>query len=103
MLCHKAQRDVVVSRLIYQLITRILMNFYKFGTEGNPIQELTHGVTVSNKWMDQMIAGDPQKREIWAKLIQRRVEIGYPYIFFTDTVNSDTVDVYKDKKIKDYS
>ncbi len=74
--------------------------FLQIGTEGNPIQELTHGVTVSNKWMDQMIAGDPQKREIWAKLIQRRVEIGYPYIFFTDTVNSDTVDVYKDKKLK---
>lgn len=74
--------------------------FLQIGTEGNPIQELTHGVTVSNKWMEEMIAGDPQKREVWAKLIQRRVEIGYPYIFFTDTVNEDTVDVYKDKKLK---
>src|SRR5690606_4537977 len=35
-----------------------------------------------------------------AKVIQRRVEIGYPYIFFTDTVNKNTVDVYKDKGLK---
>lgn len=74
--------------------------FLKIGTEGDPIQELTHGVTVSDAWMDEMVAGDSDKRALWAKLIQRRVEIGYPYIFFTDTVNNQTVDVYKDKNIK---
>lgn len=74
--------------------------FLQIGTEGNPIQELTHGVTVTDKWMEEMIAGDSEKRAIWAKVIQRRVEIGYPYIFFTDTVNRNTVDVYKDKKLK---
>lgn len=73
--------------------------FLKIGTEGDPIQELTHGVTVSDKWMKEMIAGDTEKRALWAKVIQRRVEIGYPYIFFTDTVNNQTVDVYKDKKL----
>lgn len=73
--------------------------FLEIGTEGDPIQELTHGVTVTDQWMSDMIAGDEEKRRIWAKLIQRRVEIGYPYIFFTDTVNENTVDVYKDKKI----
>ena len=74
--------------------------FLNIGTEGDPIQELTHGVTVSNAWMDSMIEGDSDKRALWAKLIQRRVEIGYPYIFFTDTVNDNTVDVYKDKNLK---
>ena len=74
--------------------------FLQIGTEGNPIQELTHGVTVTNKWMEEMIAGDSDKRAIWAKVIQRRVEIGYPYIFFTDTVNNNTVDVYKDKNLR---
>lgn len=74
--------------------------FLKIGTEGDPIQELTHGVTVSDAWMDEMVAGDSEKRALWAKLIQRRVEIGYPYIFFTDTVNNQTVDVYKDKNLK---
>src|SRR5690606_1333822 len=71
--------------------------FLKIGTEGDPIQELTHGVTVTDDWMKEMIAGDSDKRAIWAKVIQRRVEIGYPYIFFTDTVNNNAVDVYRDK------
>lgn len=71
--------------------------FLKIGTEGDPIQELTHGVTVTDAWMKEMIAGDAEKRALWAKVIQRRVEIGYPYIFFKDTVNNGTVDVYKDK------
>ena len=44
-----------------------------------------------------MIAGDQDKRAIWAKVIQRRGEIGYPYIMFHDTMNNGTVDVYKDK------
>lgn len=70
--------------------------FLDIGTEGNPIQELTHGVVVSDEWLKAMVAGDSEKRKIWAKVIQRRVEIGYPYIFFKDTVNNETVDVYKD-------
>jgi ribonucleoside-diphosphate reductase alpha chain len=74
--------------------------FLKIGTEGDPIQELTHGVTVKDKWMKEMIAGDVEKRALWAKVIQRRVEIGYPYILFEDTVNKNTVDVYKDKELK---
>jgi len=73
--------------------------FLDIGTEGNPIQELTHAVTVTDRWMSEMVAGDPEKRRIWAKVIQRRVEMGYPYIFFTDNVNNGTVDVYKDKEL----
>ena len=74
-----------------------IQEFLNIGTEGDPIQDLTHGVTVTDEWMNSMIAGDSDKRAIWAKVIQRRVEMGYPYIFFKDTVNNNTVDVYKDK------
>ena len=71
--------------------------FLEIGTEGNPIQELTHGVTVSDQWMEKMIAGDKEKRSLWAKVLQRRGEIGYPYILFSDNANNGTVDAYKDK------
>ena len=71
--------------------------FLDIGTEGNPIQELTHGVTVSDAWMQEMIDGDVPKREIWAKVIQRRGEIGYPYIFFNDKANNGAPEVYRDK------
>ncbi len=74
--------------------------FLDIGTEGNPIQELTHGVTVSDAWMEDMIAGDQEKRNIWAKVIQRRGEIGYPYIFFNDRANQGAPEVYKEKDLK---
>ncbi len=76
------------------------LEFLDIGTEGNPIQEMTYGVTVSDKFMREMEAGDSKKRALWAKVIQRRNQIGYPYIFFTDNVNNNTVDVYKDKNLK---
>jgi len=70
--------------------------FLEIGTEGNPIQELTHGVTVTNQWMEEMVAGDEKKRSIWAKVLQRRGEMGYPYIFFKDNANNGAADVFKD-------
>lgn len=77
-----------------------VQEFLEIGMEGNPIQKLTHGVTVGNDWLEAMIAGDEAKRAIWAKVIQRRGQMGYPYILFTDNANDNTVDVYKDKELK---
>ncbi|MHA7944556.1 ribonucleoside-diphosphate reductase subunit alpha [Formosa sp. 3Alg 14/1] len=74
-----------------------IMEFLEIGSEGNAIQELTHGVTVTNAWMQSMIDGDVEKRTVWAKVLQSRGEMGYPYIFFTDNANEGSVDVYKDK------
>lgn len=73
--------------------------FLEIGVEGNDIQDVNHAVTVTDNWMKEMIAGDQKKREIWAKVLQRRVEMGYPYIFFTDTVNENKPAWYKDYPI----
>ncbi len=80
-----------------------IMEFLEIGTEGNPIQELTHGVTVTDKWMRDMIDGDRDKRTIWAKVLQSRGEMGYPYIFFTDNANKNAADVYRDKNMPIYA
>lgn len=80
-----------------------IMEFLEIGTEGNPIQELTHGVTVTNQWMEEMVTGDDAKRSIWAKVLQRRGEMGYPYIFFKDNANNGAADVYKDKDLPIYA
>ena len=80
-----------------------IMEFLEIGSEGNPIQELTHGVTVTNNWMQAMIDGDNEKRTVWAKVLQSRGEMGYPYIFFTDNANNNAADVYKDKKLPIYA
>lgn len=80
-----------------------IMEFLEIGTEGASIQDLTHAVTVTDKFMEEMIAGDTEKRAAWAKVIQRRGEIGYPYIMFHDTMNKNTVDVYREKGAKIYN
>lgn len=73
--------------------------FLEIGVEGNDIQDINHGVTVTDDWLKDMISGDAWKRRVWAKVLQRRVEMGYPYIFFTDTVNKNKADWYKDHPI----
>jgi ribonucleoside-diphosphate reductase alpha chain len=75
-----------------------ILEFLEIGTEGNEIQKMTYAVTVTDQWLEQMQKGDDEKRAIWAKVLQRRGEIGYPYILFTDTANKGTVDVYKEEK-----
>ena len=74
--------------------------FLNIGKEGHLIQESTYWIIVGDEWLRSMIDGDQEKRKIWAKIIQRRTEIGYPYILFSDTINNNTVDVYKDKKMR---
>ena len=80
-----------------------IKEFLEIGTEGNPIQELTHGVTVSDKWMEEMRDGDVEKRSVWAKVLQSRSEIGYPYILFRDNANNKAADVYQDKNMEIYA
>lgn len=77
-----------------------IMEFLEIGSEGNPIQNMTHAVTAGDEWLQSMVDGDEEKRKIWAKIIQRRGEIGYPYILFTGNANNHKPDVYKDKDMK---
>ncbi len=63
---------------------------------GHPIQNLFYAVCVPDYWMQDMIDGDMKKREIWAKVIESRQQKGLPYIFFTDNVNRNKPQVYKD-------
>lgn len=74
--------------------------FLQIRSEGHSIQNMSIGVTVTDKFMKEMIDGDKEKRKIWAKVIQKRFETGYPYIMFVDTANKNAPKVYKDKKLK---
>ncbi len=66
---------------------------------GHPIQNLFNGVCVPDYWMQDMIDGDMKKREIWAKVLASRQQKGLPYIFFTDNVNRNKPQVYKDSNL----
>jgi len=76
--------------------------FLQIGSEGSPIQNLQFGVCISDQWMQEMEAGDKDKRKVWAKVIESRINKGFPYLFFTDNANNNAPEVYKDlgKKVQ---
>lgn len=67
-------------------------------TEGDPIQSIYYGVIVGDDWFQDMIDGDAEKREKWAKIIETRINIGVPYIIFRGNMNRGKPQVYKDKE-----
>jgi len=71
-----------------------IMEFLDIGSEGNPIQNLQFGISITDEWLQKMKDGDSDKRKIWAKVIQKRSEFGFPYIMFKDNSNKNTP--YKD-------
>lgn len=73
-----------------------IKEFLQIKSIGNPIQNLFTGVCVPDYWMQEMIDGDDEKREIWAKVLESRQQKGLPYIFFTDNVNKNKPEVYKE-------
>jgi ribonucleoside-diphosphate reductase alpha chain len=74
-----------------------ITEFLQIRSEGHPIQDLSMGICIKDKWMEEMIAGDSSKRKIWAAVLRKRAETGFPYLFFHDTVNRNAPQVYKDK------
>jgi ribonucleoside-diphosphate reductase alpha chain len=66
---------------------------------GSPIQNLFYAVCVPDYWLNEMIEGDMDKRKIWAKVLENRQQKGLPYIFFTDNINRNKPQVYKDKNM----
>jgi ribonucleoside-diphosphate reductase alpha chain len=74
--------------------------FLEIRSEGHDIQEMSFAVTVSDEWMKEMVGGDKAKRKIWSKVVQKRFESGYPYIMFSDTVNNNAPQIYKDKGMR---
>src|SRR5690606_29663460 len=74
--------------------------FLKIKDIGHPIQNLFFGVCVPDYWMQEMVDGDMEKRAIWARVLQSRQEKGLPYIFFSDNVNRNKPQVYKDLNLR---
>lgn len=55
---------------------------------------LNHGICIDDLWMQEMIAGDQEKRLLWQEILKTRVETGEPYLFFSDNVNSQNPECY---------
>ncbi len=73
-----------------------IMEFLECREEGSHIKNLSMGVCVSDEFMRKMIDGDHDARMVWARVLRKRKESGYPYIFWTDTVNNNKPQALKD-------
>ena len=74
--------------------------FLQIRSEGHPIQDVSFAVCIGDEWMQAMIDGDQDKRDIMAKIHKKRSETGYPYIFFTDNVNKQAPEHYQEQGLK---
>lgn len=57
-------------------------------------------ITITDKWIEEMLAGDPTKRELFSLIITTRLKVGSPYIIFIDNVNRYNPKAYKQNNLK---
>ena len=72
--------------------------FLRLRSEGHPIQELSFSVSIGDNFMNSLLKGDFESVSKMQKIVKCRFETGFPYIFFKDTVNRNTVEVYRENK-----
>jgi ribonucleoside-diphosphate reductase alpha chain len=74
-----------------------LEEWLNFKTEGNDVQDIFYGVIVGDDWFEEMLNGDEEKQQKWAKILESRINVGVPYIIFRGNMNEGKPQVYKDK------
>lgn len=52
------------------------------------------GLTVTDAWIQEMIDGDEQKRELFGEILRTRMISGSPYLIFIDNVNRQNPECY---------
>jgi len=57
-------------------------------------------VTITDKWIKEMLAGDEEKKELFSLVITTRLKVGSPYILFIDNVNNNNPKAYKNNNLK---
>lgn len=74
--------------------------FLDIRSDGNPIQRLFFGVSISDAWMQAMLQGDTDKRRTWARVLQQRAATGLPYIVFTGAANRGAPEAYRERGLE---
>jgi ribonucleoside-diphosphate reductase alpha chain len=77
--------------------------FLEIRADGNPIQNLFFAVTVGDDWLRAMREGDSDKRSLWARVLERRTEVGLPYILFEGNANRGAPEAYRDQGFEIHS
>ena len=58
------------------------------------------GLTVTDAWIKEMLAGDKQKQELFSEVIKTRLISGSPYLVFIDNVNRLNPQCYKERNLE---
>lgn len=77
-----------------------IMDFLECREHGHKIQDLSIGVTIGDEFMEDLKKGyfaSDRTKEVFARILSKRFNDGYPYIMFKDTVNRNKPQVYIDK------
>ena len=51
-------------------------------------------VTITDEWVEGLLAGDPEKKKIFAEVLKMRMVSGSPYMIFLDNANRANPDCY---------
>lgn len=65
------------------------------------IHEIPFAVKIGDSFIKRLREGDKTSRDVWAKIIKKKFETGFPYLMFKDNINNNLPDIYKlkDKKV----
>ena len=68
-------------------------------TKGDPRTWIDSNIalTITDEWIESMIAGDTEKHKLFAEVLKTRLISGSPYLIFIDNVNRQNPDCYKER------
>jgi ribonucleoside-diphosphate reductase alpha chain len=68
-------------------------------SKGDPRKFIDSNValTISDEWVESMIAGDKQKQELFGEVLKTRMVSGSPYLVFIDNANAQNPECYIDR------
>ena len=68
-------------------------------SKGDPRKFVDSNValTISDEWVESMIAGDTHKQELFGEVLKTRMISGSPYLVFIDNANAQNPECYKDR------
>lgn len=76
-----------------------ILEFLKIGHDGNTIQGIYTGVTISDEFMSRVLNQEDTAVEVWLAIINSRKQVGFPYLVFTGNANNNKPECYSDKPI----
>ncbi|KQS84340.1 ribonucleoside-diphosphate reductase subunit alpha [Rhizobium sp. Leaf383] len=76
-----------------------IMEHLTIRTKASPLQNVQPAVCITDKFLDDALNGNDEKKQItFAEILKRRRANGRPFIFFHDNANRFAADVYRAQK-----